>query len=96
MAAWSAPTASLTTAGSASRAGGSLGPAAAPPHQGVDLGGRWLLPGFIDEHVHGGGGYDMTASPDEMADAVAFHRRHGTTRTLVSLATAPPYGHQSA
>jgi N-acetylglucosamine-6-phosphate deacetylase len=60
------------------------------PSEGVDLGGRWLLPGFIDVHVHGGGGYDMTASPEEMAAAVAFHRRHGTTRTLVSLVTAPP------
>jgi N-acetylglucosamine-6-phosphate deacetylase len=48
------------------------------------------LPGFVDVHVHGGGGYDMSASPDDMAGAVAFHRRHGTTRTLISLATAPP------
>lgn len=60
------------------------------PSGGTDLGGRWLLPGFVDVHVHGGGGYDMTASPDDMAGAVAFHRRHGTTRTLVSLVTAPP------
>ena len=60
------------------------------PSEGADLGGRWLLPGFVDLHVHGGGGYDLTASPEEMAGAVAFHRRHGTTRTLVSLATAPP------
>jgi N-acetylglucosamine-6-phosphate deacetylase len=27
--------------------------------------------------------------PDELASAVAFHRAHGTTRTLVSLVTAP-------
>jgi N-acetylglucosamine-6-phosphate deacetylase len=60
------------------------------PSEGIDLGGRWLLPGFIDVHVHGGGGYDMMASPDEIAGAVTFHRRHGTTRTLVSLVTAPP------
>ena len=37
-----------------------------------------------------GGGYDVTASPEELAGAVAFHRSHGTTRTLVSLVTAPP------
>ncbi len=60
------------------------------PSGALDLGGRWLLPGFVDLHVHGGGGYDITASPEEMAGAVAFHRRHGTTRTLVSLVTAPP------
>ncbi len=55
----------------------------------VDLGGAWLLPGFIDLHMHGGGGHDVSTSPDDMAGAVAFHRRHGTTRTLVSLVTAP-------
>jgi N-acetylglucosamine-6-phosphate deacetylase len=54
-----------------------------------DLHGGWLLPGYIDVHVHGGGGFDATASPDDMAAAVAFHRRHGSTRTLVSLVTAP-------
>ncbi|WP_239373586.1 N-acetylglucosamine-6-phosphate deacetylase [Frankia sp. Cj5] len=55
----------------------------------VDLGGAWLLPGFIDLHVHGGGGHDVATSAAEMAAAVAFHRAHGTTRTLVSLVTAP-------
>jgi N-acetylglucosamine-6-phosphate deacetylase len=55
----------------------------------TDLGGAWLLPGYIDIHVHGGGGHDVTASREAMAGAVAFHRRHGTTRTLVSLVTAP-------
>ncbi len=54
-----------------------------------DLGGGWLVPGFIDLHVHGGGGFDFTAGPDEMAAAVAFHLANGTTRTLVSLVTAP-------
>lgn len=55
----------------------------------VNLGGGWLLPGFIDLHVHGGGGHDMTASPEDMAAGVAFHRSHGTTGTLVSLMTGP-------
>lgn len=58
--------------------------------QRVDLGGAWLLPGYVDLHMHGGGGYDVTASIDSMRGAVAFHRRHGTTRTLVSLVAAPP------
>jgi N-acetylglucosamine-6-phosphate deacetylase len=69
-----------------------LGPGRPPAVTGaevVDLGGRWLLPGFVDLHVHGGGGHDSTASPESMAAAVGFHRRHGTTRTLVSLVTAP-------
>lgn len=54
-----------------------------------DVGGGWLLPGYIDLHMHGGGGHDVTSSPDSMAAAVAFHRGHGTTSTLVSLVTAP-------
>lgn len=49
----------------------------------------WLLPGFVDLHVHGGGGYDFTTSPEHIAGGVAFHRRHGTTRTLVSLMAGP-------
>lgn len=55
----------------------------------VNLAGQWLLPGFVDLHMHGGGGHDVTASPAAMAAAVAFHATHGTTRTLVSLVAAP-------
>lgn len=55
----------------------------------VDLHGAWLLPGYIDLHVHGGGGHNVSDSPDAMDQAVAFHRGHGTTATLVSLVTAP-------
>ncbi len=54
-----------------------------------DLGGAWLLPGYIDLHVHGGGGYDFTGSEADMAAGVEFHLAHGTTRTLVSLVSAP-------
>jgi N-acetylglucosamine-6-phosphate deacetylase len=53
------------------------------------LDGGWVVPGFIDLHMHGGGGHDVTRSPDAMARAVAFHRSHGTTRTLVSLMAQP-------
>jgi N-acetylglucosamine-6-phosphate deacetylase len=67
-----------------------VGASAPPPGAEVrDLGGAWLLPGFIDLHMHGGGGHDVTASPESMAAAIAFHRGHGTTGTLVSLVTAP-------
>ena len=54
----------------------------------VELGGGWLLPGFVDLHMHGGGGAQITTDdPAEIRRAVAFHRRHGTTRTLASLVT---------
>lgn len=52
---------------------------------------RWtIVPGFVDIHVHGGGGHTVTTGdPDGVLGTVAFHRRHGTTTTLVSLVTAP-------
>src|SRR4051812_31808632 len=54
----------------------------------TELSGGWLLPGFIDLHMHGGGGAQITTDdPDEIRRAVAFHREHGTTRTLASLVT---------
>jgi N-acetylglucosamine-6-phosphate deacetylase len=55
----------------------------------VDLDGAWLLPGFVDLHMHGGGGHSVADSQEAMEGAVAFHRAHGTTSTLVSLMTAP-------
>ncbi|HEX4661326.1 MAG TPA: N-acetylglucosamine-6-phosphate deacetylase [Streptosporangiaceae bacterium] len=66
-----------------------MSPGPRPPGEAVDLAGAWLLPGYIDLHVHGGGGHDASASPADLAAAVAFHRQHGTTRTLVSLVAAP-------
>jgi N-acetylglucosamine-6-phosphate deacetylase len=65
----------------------------------VDAAGGVLTPGFIDLHVHGGGGFsfDDAASggtrAGEGADAVeralAVHRAHGTTRSLLSLVANP-------
>lgn len=55
----------------------------------VDLAGAWLLPGYIDLHMHGGGGHSIADSFEAMEQAVAFHRSHGTTSTLVSLMTGP-------
>ncbi len=72
-----------------------IGPAATAPVEAcanesvIDLQGAWLLPGFIDLHMHGGGGHDASRSPADMSAAVAFHQRHGTTRTLISLVAAP-------
>lgn len=49
-----------------------------------DLEGGFLLPGFIDIHCHGGGGYDfMDATADEMRSISDFHLKNGTT-TLVA------------
>jgi N-acetylglucosamine-6-phosphate deacetylase len=52
----------------------------------VDLAGHVLAPGFIDLHVHGGGGaHFMSGDPSE---AARFHARHGTTALLATTITA--------
>lgn len=60
-----------------------------PDAEVVELHGRHLLPGFVDLHVHGGGGASMQSrDPDEVRAAVEFHRGRGTTSLLASLMTA--------
>lgn len=54
----------------------------------ISLNGAWLLPGFVDVHMHGGGGHDVSRSQGDMLAAADFHLLHGTTRALVSLVTA--------
>jgi N-acetylglucosamine-6-phosphate deacetylase len=50
----------------------------------------WIVPGFVDLHVHGGGGHSITeGNADEARAAAAFHAQHGTTTLLASLVTAP-------
>ena len=52
---------------------------------------RWtIVPGFVDVHVHGGGGHSFTAGdPDAVAQGCEFHLAHGTTTMLLSFVTAP-------
>jgi N-acetylglucosamine-6-phosphate deacetylase len=61
------------------------------PPAGAVAGRSWtIVPGFIDVHVHGGGGHTFTTGePDAIAAAAAFHLTRGTTTTLLSLVTAP-------
>jgi N-acetylglucosamine-6-phosphate deacetylase len=53
----------------------------------VDLGGGWLLPGFIDAQVNGGGGVLFNNTPDveSLRTLAAAHRRFGTTALLPTL-----------
>jgi N-acetylglucosamine-6-phosphate deacetylase len=56
----------------------------------TDLRGRWVLPGFVDMHVHGGGGTSFTeGTAGDARRATEFHRRHGSTTIVASLVTAP-------
>ena len=46
----------------------------------IDAGSGYVLPGFIDMHVHGGGGYDfMGGSAEAIVEAARAHCRCGTT-----------------
>jgi N-acetylglucosamine-6-phosphate deacetylase len=57
-------------------------------HPTVDLTGHWIVPGFVDIHVHGGGGASFSAgSAHEALTVAATHRVHGTTTMLTSLVT---------
>jgi N-acetylglucosamine-6-phosphate deacetylase len=75
-----------------------IGPGLPPPGQDpgldvVDLPGQWLLPGFVDIHVHGGGGTSFTeGTSDDARNAAEFHLRNGSTTLLASLVTAPLAG----
>jgi N-acetylglucosamine-6-phosphate deacetylase len=48
-----------------------------------------LLPGFIDLHVHGGGGHDIMEGGDALLRVSELHARHGTTSMLATTMTAP-------
>jgi N-acetylglucosamine-6-phosphate deacetylase len=54
----------------------------------LDLTGHWIVPGFVDIHVHGGGGASFSSDrTEEILTVVDTHRRHGTTTMLASTVT---------
>lgn len=66
-----------------------------PPSDGDvhDLGGATIVPGFVDTHVHGGGGGafpDCAIDSSAVATSVNAHARHGTTSIIASLVSAHP------
>ncbi|MFC7327583.1 N-acetylglucosamine-6-phosphate deacetylase [Marinactinospora rubrisoli] len=67
--------------------------AGAPPDGagGTDLGGRWVLPGGVDIHVHGGAGAAFTDADPELARGIVeFNRRNGVTSVVGGLVAATP------
>lgn len=48
-----------------------------------------ILPGFVDLHVHGGGGADAMEGGDAATTLARTHARFGTTSLLVTTMTAP-------
>ena len=55
-----------------------------------------VLPGFIDLHVHGGGGLDTMAGGDAIDTIARTHARHGTTALLATTMTAPRHEIEAA
>ncbi len=55
----------------------------------IDLGGAYIAPGFIDIHVHGGGGGDfMDGTRESFEAALKTHLAHGTTALCPTTLTA--------
>ncbi|MEM7445494.1 MAG: N-acetylglucosamine-6-phosphate deacetylase [Pseudomonadota bacterium] len=58
----------------------------------IDAGGSQssdiIVPGFIDLHVHGGGGADVMEGADSVRAMARLHGQHGTTSLLATTMTA--------
>ena len=61
----------------------------APDAVEIDAGGRFVAPGFIDIHVHGGGGHDFMDGTEAAFLAIAeTHARYGTTAMMPTTLTS--------
>ncbi|WP_274560013.1 N-acetylglucosamine-6-phosphate deacetylase [Streptomyces spiramyceticus] len=68
--------------------GGRIAGAAPADAPALDLSGHWIVPGFVDMHVHGGGGASFTSgTAEDVLTGVRTHREHGTTTITGSLVT---------
>jgi N-acetylglucosamine-6-phosphate deacetylase len=55
----------------------------------IDAHGNYISPGFIDLHVHGGGGYDfMDGTVEAFLEIAKLHARYGTTSMLPTTLTS--------
>lgn len=62
---------------------------ATPEMEIIDGGGRYLSPGFMDLHVHGGGGYSAMGGKEAVVKMCEAHARYGTTSILPTTLAAP-------
>ena len=55
----------------------------APESTEIDAGGKYISPGFIDIHIHGGGGHDfMDCNEEAFLKIAETHARYGTTAMM--------------
>ncbi|MCW2756468.1 MAG: nagA [Nocardioidaceae bacterium] len=67
------------------------GPGAPPRPADVELPAATIVPGYVDVHVHGGGGASFDEGTADAAETVlAAHLAHGTTTMVASLVTMAP------
>ncbi|MVM34683.1 N-acetylglucosamine-6-phosphate deacetylase [Spirosoma sp. HMF4905] len=65
------------------------GPIDVPDAVDIDAEGQFVAPGFIDIHVHGGGGFDFMDGTEEAFLKIAeLHARYGTTALVPTTLTA--------
>lgn len=61
-----------------------------PGARAIDARGNYVAPGFIEAHVHGGGGGDvMAAEVEHIVACAGAHARGGVTRIFPTTLTAP-------
>jgi N-acetylglucosamine-6-phosphate deacetylase len=61
----------------------------APDAIAIDAGGNYIAPGFIDIHIHGGGGHDfMDGSEEAFLKIAETHARYGTTSMVPTTLTS--------
>jgi N-acetylglucosamine-6-phosphate deacetylase len=59
----------------------------------IDAAGKWVAPGFIDIHIHGGGGADfMDGTVDAFLKIAETHARYGTTAMVPTTLSAEKEG----
>ncbi|WP_247237340.1 N-acetylglucosamine-6-phosphate deacetylase [Telluribacter sp. SYSU D00476] len=55
----------------------------------IDAAGKYVAPGFIDIHIHGGGGYDfMDGSEEAFLKIAELHAQYGTTAMVPTTLTS--------
>ncbi|MCF2501445.1 N-acetylglucosamine-6-phosphate deacetylase [Dyadobacter chenhuakuii] len=60
-----------------------------PDAETVDAGGNYIAPGFIDLHIHGGGGYDfMDGTVHAFLRIAETHAKYGTTALVPTTLTS--------
>jgi N-acetylglucosamine-6-phosphate deacetylase len=60
-----------------------------PETRATHPGALHIIPGLIDVHVHGGGGFDTMDGAAGVRGLARFHARHGTTALLATTITNP-------